>query len=489
MKESRNSYRNIVKATSIFGGVQIFNILISIVRTKFIAVYIGPAGLGIAGLFLSTINLVGSFTNFGLGTSGVKDVALANGTTNNIRIARIIKVLKRMIFFTGLLGMLFMIVFSQALSKLAFGNINYTLSFIWISIVLLFNQLTTGQLVILQGLRKLNYLAKANIVGSAIGLLLTFPIYYYYHVDGIVPSMIIAAIVSFATSRYFSKKIIVEKIKVSKLRIYAESKSMMISGFMISLSGIITLGCNYITQIYISKTGGIEQVGLFSAGFAIVNTYVSLIFTAMATDYYPRLSSVSKDNNLCKKEINQQAEIAILVLSPILLIFMVFIKLIIIILYSKKFVEIDSMLHWIAIGILFKAVTWSIGFIFLAKGDTRTFLWNELTGNFYMLCLTLVGYSFFGLKGVGIAFAVGFVFYLCQIYLVARFKYNMSFNKSFIKIFFTQVILALSSVVIINLFGGWLSYTLCSLIIILSGTISFFELNKRIGIMSFIKKK
>ncbi|WP_050019956.1 oligosaccharide flippase family protein [Chryseobacterium sp. P1-3] len=83
MSEDKSSYKQIFKATSIFGGVQVFNILISIIRSKFIAVLLGPTGMGIAGLLLSTVTLMSSLTSFGLGVSSVKDIAAAHESKKN----------------------------------------------------------------------------------------------------------------------------------------------------------------------------------------------------------------------------------------------------------------------------------------------------------------------------------------------------------------------------------------------------------------------
>ncbi len=62
MTKESSSYKQILKATSIFGGVQVFNIIISILRAKFIAVIIGPVGMGIFGLLTSTLSLITSLT-------------------------------------------------------------------------------------------------------------------------------------------------------------------------------------------------------------------------------------------------------------------------------------------------------------------------------------------------------------------------------------------------------------------------------------------
>lgn len=106
MVEQQTSYRQIMKATSIFGGVQVFNIVISIIRSKFIAVLLGPTGMGIAGLLTSTTSLIGGLTNFGLGTSAVKNVAASNSTGNQTRISVVVTVLRRWVWITGLLGTL-----------------------------------------------------------------------------------------------------------------------------------------------------------------------------------------------------------------------------------------------------------------------------------------------------------------------------------------------------------------------------------------------
>ena len=54
MHAQQSSYRQIMKATSLFGGVQIFQIIISVIRSKFVAILLGPSGMGIVGLLAST---------------------------------------------------------------------------------------------------------------------------------------------------------------------------------------------------------------------------------------------------------------------------------------------------------------------------------------------------------------------------------------------------------------------------------------------------
>ena len=43
--------KKVIKAMSLFGGVQVTNILCSLVRAKIIAVWIVPVGVGLFGIY------------------------------------------------------------------------------------------------------------------------------------------------------------------------------------------------------------------------------------------------------------------------------------------------------------------------------------------------------------------------------------------------------------------------------------------------------
>jgi O-antigen/teichoic acid export membrane protein len=484
--EQQSSYRQIMKATSIFGGVQFFNIIISIIRTKLIAVLLGPSGMGIAALLNSTTGMITNITNFGLGTSAIKDIAAANTSDNKKRISTIVTVFRKLVWFTGTIGFAVTLVLSPWLSDLTFGNRNYTFAFALLSITLLLGQLSVGQMVVLQGMRKMQHLAKANIFGSALGLLCTFPLYYLYKIDAIVPAIIITSIITLSLSWFFSRKIKMDRINVSMKETVFEGKSMLTMGFMINLSILITFGVSYILRLFISRTGGIEQVGLYNSGFSIINMYVAMIFTAMATDYYPRLSAVAENNFQCKKAINQQAEIALLILAPIILVFLVFIQWVVVILYSKSFLGINGMIHWAVLGIFFKAASWSIAFILLAKGASKLFFWSELFANTYQLLFNLIGYKFWGLDGLGVSYMLGYIIYLIQVFIIARMRYEFAFEKQFYQIFCIQFILGIICFEITRISTSYWVFFVGAILIFCSTVYSYKELDKRIGIKELI---
>lgn len=489
MIDQKSSYRQIIKSTSVFGGVQFLNILLNIVRSKAIAMFLGPSGMGMYGLMTTTLTFLGGITNFGLGTSAVKNVAEAHASENALKLSRTIIVLNRCALITGVFGVLVTLLSSSWLSKISFGNDDYVYAFMAISITLLFNQIVAGKLAILQGIRKITFLAKANLFGTFLGVLTTIPMFYFWGKDAIVPAIITSSLISLLTTSYFTSKIRSAVISVDLYRTFLEGKGMLTVGFLISLSLFLANGSSYLVQNFISNIGGIKEVGLYLAGFAIINNYVGIIFAAMATDYYPRLASIpSNDNLLMNRVINQQAEITLLILAPIIMIFFVFINDAILILYSKDFLEVKGMVYWAAIGMIFKAASWPIAYVFLAKGVSKLYFWNELIAAIYILIFNLVGYYYYGLEGLGYSFTSGYFLYLIQVFIVVNVKYNFTFTKNFYFLFIIHFFLIITCFLVKLFILGSSSYFIGIFLITISALFSLKFLDNRIGIKSLIKR-
>lgn len=488
MQENKTAYRKVMKATSILGGVQVFQIIIQIVRSKFIAILLGTSGMGIASLLNSTIELIGAFTNLGLKTSAIKNVAEANSTGDSKKIGTIVAVLRKIIWYTGTLGAIVTIVLSSWLSEITFGSSEFTLPFIYISITLLFKQLTSGQLVVLQGMHKIKYLAKANLTGSLIGMLITVPLYYFYGIEAIVPAIIATSLISLLVTIYFSRKIVIEKIKVSKEETITKSKDMIAMGVMISLNGLFTIVSAYLLRLYISNLGGVEMVGLYTAGFAIVNTYVGMIFSAMATDYYPRLSAVNTDNVKVQETVEQQAIMTLLILIPIIVVFLIFSPYLIKLLYSNKFINIVQMVNFAIIGMAFRAVSWSMGFTLLAKGESKLLIKTGIGFNVIFFINNLIGYKLFGLTGVGLSFIVNYFIHCIGLFIITRKRYSFYFSNTFIKTFVISLMICSAGLFITFINSIFWNYILGVLLIVMTFIYSYFELDKRLNIKEMYLK-
>lgn len=186
--------------------------MIEIVKSKFIAVLLGPTGVGIQGLYTSGTQMIQQLSSFGLSQSAVRNVAEAYGTGDNKTISQTITASRRLVWLTGILGMMAVIIFSPLLSESSFGDDYHIWGFVTLSITLLFAQINAGQKVILQGTRKYKHLAKCTAYGMTIGMFVSIPLYYLWGVEAIIPNIIIGSITSLLLSWYFSRKIHIDPI-------------------------------------------------------------------------------------------------------------------------------------------------------------------------------------------------------------------------------------------------------------------------------------
>ncbi len=491
MNDNQQSYRKVLNATSLFGGVQFINIILRLIRSKAIALLIGPIGMGISNLLLTTMELINGLTNLGLERSAVKDISLANTNSNSKSVAITISILKKLVWLTITVGVILMVLSAPWLSEIAFGNKDYTISFRWISIALLFKQLSSSQLAILQGLRKLKSLAKANLLGNFIGLLITLPLYYYYKIDAIVPAIIIATFMSFVFTYYYSHKLDIESVTISRKEAVSEGKGMINLGVMLSLSSLITLLVAYIIRIYIGSANeteelGLIDVGLYSAGFVILNSYVGIIFNAMGTDYFPRLSEIANDIKKLRKTVLEQATVAILLITPIIVVFLACAPFIIVILYSHEFSPIVAMVTWGILGMIFKAVSWSMGYMIIAKGDSKVFIKTAIGFNTILLSINIIGYHFGGLEGVGISFFIYYIIHFIAIRIITYYRYDFYFEKGFYKIFTFTVIMCFLAFSITLIPSSILKNSLMIGLIVVSCWYSYKELDKKIGVKDYL---
>lgn len=478
--KDESQYKSIFKATTLFGGVQVWNMLIGIVRSKLVAMILGPYGMGITGLFTSSTELVRSCTNFGLSTSGVKYISEANSQNGFSKASRVASIFRKLMWLTGLLGMAGVIIFSPYLSRSAFGDSSYIVAFLFLSVTLLLQQLSAGYLVELQGFHHLRSLAKASVIGSVLGLVITIPLYYVFGVSGIVPVLIIASATSLFLNWYFAQKIKLEKVKTTFKEAIKEGKGMIVMGVAMTLTGILETIAAYVIRIYVANKGGTEEVGFYTAGMTILNTYVGMIFTAMTTDYFPRLSAISKDNSKSKILVNQQAEIALIALGLILPAFIAAAPLAIIVLYSDSFLPTVKYLQWGCLGVIFKALSWAISYMFIAKGEMKTFVMNETVAKVFSLGSALLGYSLWGLEGLGIAYMVAYFLYLSWVYMVSRKKYDFHLSSSLFKILLLTLFFSISIFLITYFIQSSVKYIFASVFFIVGFIIMLRELNKRI---------
>lgn len=259
-------------------------------------------------------------------------------------------------------------------------------------------------------------------------------------------------------------------------------------GAIITITGLVSTLTGYILSAFISRTGGVDQVGLYNAGWSVVGQSTSLVFTAMATDFYPRLAAVNRDNLKLSELVNQQAQMVQIILAPILILLVGLMPVIVRILYTPEFSGIIKYTSWMLSGILLKGLLWPVGFIFPAKGDLKLFGFIEMGCMVFNILTNIAGYHFFGLEGLGVSFIINYFFGFSVSYFYAKRKYEFTYNKVTL-IEFTRSLILVSAVFLITYFVDQpFSYYYSALVLVLSLIYFLFALNNKIGLQDLLIK-
>ena len=60
-----SSFRGVLKSTSLIGGTSVINMLLGMVRAKFVAILLGPSGVGLLGMYTQLTGLTSSVSGMG----------------------------------------------------------------------------------------------------------------------------------------------------------------------------------------------------------------------------------------------------------------------------------------------------------------------------------------------------------------------------------------------------------------------------------------
>lgn len=428
--QDSNSFRSMFRGTSLMGGVQVFQILISLIRVKFVALFLGPDGMGISSLFNSSANTISQFSVLGMNLAVVKETAQSKD--NPATLAVVVKVGLTAIRVAAIIGAFLCVILSPWLSQLSFGSDAYQWQYMLLGLCVYMMVDGGGRSAVLQGLHKMKIISQATLTGTLAGLVLGVPLYWIFGNLGIVPAMIVMSGTSaFVLYRALAKVLPANKVRFSWRSHKPLVKQLILLGVVLMSSSVISSFFGYLINIWISRMGSIDDVGLFNAANSITNQYSSLVFTAMSLDYFPRLAAVASDTRLVNTLVNRQSQIVAFIIAPAAIMVMIFAPLVIRLLLTTQFLSVAPLVRWMSIGIMLKAFSFPLGYIAFAKDNKKLFFWLEgVICNLLYLLLNVSLYYFFGLIGLGYSIVIENVIVITLYYVINRHVYGFIYDRA-----------------------------------------------------------
>lgn len=483
-------YDHIVRNTGVFGGVQWLVTLVTVIRTKIVAALLGTAGFGINESFNRTLDLVKSTSDLGIPFSAVRSISEHFEKGDGGMLERSILVTRSWAFITGAFGMLLCILLSHLFSLWAFdGDIGYTLSFVLLSPVVAFSAVTGGEMAVLKGMRRLRELALTQLISVVMLLLISVPVFYFLRLRGLVISLVLVSFSTMVVTCFFSFHNCPYRISVFNRDVLRDGSDMVRIGVFFTLAAFFGSGAFSVVANFLMSKGNAETVGAYSAGYALVNYLGMLVFSAMESDYFPRISaSAAMDHSQTDMLMNKQIEVAVLLMTPAIAGFLVMLEPIVRLLLTEKFLMAVPMAQLAVLSLFFKSVSQPMAYISLAKGDSRTYLLQEVSFDVILVVLVVLCFKNGGLEMVGLAMAAAELLGLAVNWTVIRFRYGLGLMPQTLKLILIHFWPMLASYFIVAFMDGIWKWIAAAVVLAISALLSYTGLKRRTSFLDVLKR-
>ena len=389
------------------------NITVSLVKMKAVAVLLGPAGVGLVGLYMNLVQTASTVSALGLGNVGTRQIATANAEGGDIAVGRTRRALFWGTMGLALLGAAVFWGLSGWIARVILDDPSRANDVAWLSLAVALTVAAGSQGALLTGLRRVGDLARINVLSGIVGAGLGVAALWLWGQGGLLALVLVAPVATFVLGHFYVLRLGPPAGPPAFLpELIREWRVMVRLGSAFMISGLVTVLGFLVARTLVQRELGAEALGQFQAAWAIGMTYLGFVLGAMGTDYYPRLTAVIGDREAAVRLVNEQSEVALLLCAPVLVAMLGCAPYAIRLLYSAEFGPAVEVLRWQLLGDLLKVMSWPLGFVLLAAGAGKTFVLTESLAIGVFVLVVWIGLPLIGVTATGVAFLALYVAYL-----------------------------------------------------------------------------
>lgn len=428
-----SSFRVILRASSISGLASVVNAAANLAKFKAAAVLLGPAGVGLIGVYQNLVQTAATVSALGMEAAGTRRVAQAQAEGSAAQMLRIRSALIVGSLGLAVIGTMAFWLGSPWIAELILGDRTQGKVISWLCVGVGMTVAATAPLTLLTGMRRIADVAKVQAVTGVVAAAGGIVSLRLWGTDGMLALILLAPLVSLIVGYCYLWR--VERLAPDTSYrsrwsdLPQEWRAMAWLGIAFMISGVVTTAGHLAVRALVQRDLNAEALGYFQASWAIGNTYLGFVLAAMGTDFFPRLTNAVADPTQARKLVNEQTEVALLLCAPALLAVMGFAPFLIRVLYSAEFEPAADILRWQIFGDVLKVISWPLGFLLLASGAGRTFIATETAATAVFVGLTAVALPIAGVTATGIAFLGLYAVYLPLVLVLARRRFGFRLSS------------------------------------------------------------
>ncbi|MDE6285511.1 MAG: oligosaccharide flippase family protein [Muribaculaceae bacterium] len=444
--------RRILNAMGIFGGTQVAVVALSVLRNKLMALWLGPAGVGLNAIYTTTRDLMQAGAGLSLRTGAVREIAAApvrerpaiEGAVRSVSAA------------LALAGAAITLLLSPALSYWTIGTPAQWWCFALLATAVGAAIWLESDMAALQGEGHIAPLARVTLLSAIVATAAAVPLYYGLRLQAVLPVYLLMTYAYALWAARERRRYCPLPARVPLRDAWRTMAPVLRLGLYLTAAAVLTQLASYLFVVFMAREDGTGGLGLYQSGFMLVNTYVLVVFSAITNEYYPRLASVASSGMRTAAFAGGEFKVAAWVLMPVVVTFVVLSEPVVLLLYSRDFLDVLPYVDLGICGVLPRAFSYCMAFVILARGDGRVFVATEAAGAVLGLACSIIGYRLGGFPGLGAGYVVEYLLYSAVVLLAIR-RYGLRMSLRPVLLCAGATLLCLAAVLLKHLWGPWIA--------------------------------
>jgi enterobacterial common antigen flippase len=380
-------------------------LLLAAIRTKMVAVELGPTGVGSLALLVSFVGFASVAAELGIGNGAVREIAAAQSRGDQGKRDAYRRALRMSAVVLALVGAAVVAFLARPIARDLLHEPGLVDETRLSAFAVAGGVLSAAAMGELRGFRRVRELALLPVLA---GLIATAAVLLAYAFGvSLIPVVIVAPPVGLAALAWISARGLPPlRGRVRTANVVASTRRIVGLGLaFVAAAGASALGA-LLLRLLINSRLGTADTGEFQAAFAVASSSLSFLFAALATDYMPLLSGLADDRPQLNRAANTQLQVALLVATPSVMVLIAAAPAVVTLLYSSAFHDTAGLLRIMLVGDMFRLAAWTLGYILIARRASWLFVAAELLYNCLLIVATVSLISPLGLEATAVAYVL-----------------------------------------------------------------------------------
>lgn len=398
---------SVIKSSLYLGFSTGAKVILGIIGVKIISYYIGAAGFGKLGQFMSLMSAITITAGGGISNGIISKVSQYKNDSRKVN--QVISAGFWIgILFSLILGLV-LFLFSNFISKQLFEVYDYSFVIRCLAFLQIFNVFTVIFGGYLNGLQRSKFFSALTIVSTILGTVGLIILVYFFDIVGAMLGLIWLAIspgVLFLFFYFFKIQNEIELFKLSKIE-KDNVKSLLKYSLMLILSAFLLPMIQILVRKLILENSNWDEVGYWQASSKISEAGLVFLNVIMVNYYLPELGKC--DSTVVLKNVIKKTY---LILIPLVILYVAIVffskSLLIPLLFNSSFRPAELLVTWQAIGDAFKVLCLVFGFLIVLKEKLKIYFFFELLLFGLIALFSFIFIPKYGAIGANYAYALSY---------------------------------------------------------------------------------